>query len=197
MGVEIALEPTYPVLPSPGVSQFRIYNGLNCDYSIGIQNGIDNFDLNRGGFHFESIPIEGSSMTLTITATTQTQTSSCSGFTETRLLESGKANSFYLDSRGLNPFYDDPDKSRSGRPYIRVLTNYGDNRKVEIAGVQTEVFNSTDRVDVRKGSYHLWIDGTRVSEEYILETGGVYTVIVRGNGPYVRWRMLKLKFEIF
>lgn len=181
MIVEIAIQPTYPQLPVAGESQFRIFNGRNCDFNIGIGNGIPNFDLKPGKFHSAHVPVNGNSATFTITATTTS--AGCSGFTQTQTLESGKANSFFLTNSGSNtvirPYEDDPDKSRQGRPLLRVLTNFGQNVTLEDKDGKLEIPSSDVGLDnVAASNYEVKVEGTSVYKNLDLKVGGVYTLIV-------------------
>lgn len=186
MFVEIALESTYPVLPKFGEnSQLRIYNGRDCDYTIGVGNGIANFDLKSGAFHLETISVPSNTLSFTITATTTS--SGCSGFTHSGVLESGKANSFYFEKNSIISFEDHPDKSRQGRPAVRVLTNFQSGRLVELHGKNADeryTFNSTQRADVLASDYSVLIDGNSFGSGYSLKLGGVYTFIVTEKATY-------------
>jgi hypothetical protein len=199
MIVEIAIEPTYPQLPSSGNSQFRIFNGRNCVFNIGIGNGVPNFELNPGKFHFANIPVTGNSATFTIAATTST--AGCSGFNQIQTLESGKANSFFLTNSGSNtiirPYEDDPDKSRQGRPLLRVLTNFGQNVTLEDKDGKLEIPSSDVSLDnVPASNYEVLVEGISAYKNLDLKVGGVYTLIVIETTARSYVRKFCLTFKI-
>lgn len=187
MVVEIALQPTYPVLPKAGESQLRIYNGRNCEFNVGVGNGIPNFVLPSGDFHLENVPVPDERLTFTMTATTSSQ--GCSGFTQSGILESGKANSFYLESNSVIPFEDEPDKSRQGRPAVRVLSNYQGGITVELLGKDGDnyVYNNTERGDAQASEYSVLVAGRNAGSGFTLKLGGVYTFVIteRATNDYV------------
>lgn len=194
MLVEIMIEPTYPALPKAGESQFRIFNGRNCNYNIGIGQGITNFDLLPGHFHMEHVTVPSDTLPITITATTSS--AGCSGFTESVRLESKTANSFFLTSQGGNsiirPYEDDPDKSRQGRPIVRVLSNFLSNKEITLKGKDNEytVESAEQLSTVLAGEYQVLLNGVSINEnsKVDLKLGGVYTFVIieKSAGNYVR-----------
>lgn len=181
MFVEIIIEPTYPVLPKSGESQFRIFNGHNCNYNIGIGFNVTNFDLLPGHFHAEYIWFDEASIPFTITGTTSSP--GCSGFTQEATLESGKANSFFLSSIAgstlVEPYEDDPEKSRQGRPLVRVLANLDSFKKIELKKKDNDYeFAFKNLTDVVAGEYKVFIDEVPAKSGFDLKLGGVYTIII-------------------
>lgn len=195
MFVEIALEPTYPVLPKLGESQLRVYNGRDCDYTIGV--GSISFELQRNKFHLETIPVPGDNLTVSISALTSTP--GCNGFNQAIVLESGMANGIFIERNSILPFEDNPDKSRQGRPAVRVLTNFNAGL-VELSEKDEKYeFNSTNhRRDVVAGDYTLTIAGRPAGTGFTLKLGGVYTFIVNegANNNYVRLKSFTFNFKL-
>lgn len=189
MIVEIALEPTYPVLPKWGESQLRVYNGRDCDYSIGVGN--INFQLPKNSFHLETISVPSDNLIVSLSASTNSP--GCTGFTESIVLESGKSNGIFIERSRIIPFEDSNEKSRQGRPAVRVLTNYPSNI-VELKDKnETFIFDSIKRQDVLAGEYSIIINGRQSGSGYKLKLGGVYTFIVneRGTNDFVRFFFFK------
>jgi hypothetical protein len=191
MFVEITLETTYPVLPKWGESQLRIYNGRNCEYNIGVGNGIENFALSANAFELRTINVPGDNLTINILATTTT--SGCTGFTQAVVLDSGKANGVFIERNSVTQFEDNADKSRGGRPAVRVLTNYNlglvELKEIKDKDAQVYQLNSTaERQDVLANEYSLHINNKPAGTGFNLKLGGVYTFIVnqRGTDDYVR-----------
>lgn len=184
MFVEIVLEDTYPVLPKWGESQVRIYNGRDCNYNIGLANGIPNFELKSGEFHLETISVPSDTLPFTITGSATS--GACTGITQSGVLESGKANSFFLERNSVIPFEDSPEKSRQGRPAIRVLTNFQSGRRIELIGKeQTYNFTSLERHDVLSGDYSISVGGVNVRSGFTLKLGGVYTFVINEQSTNV------------
>lgn len=201
MFVEIFIEPTYPVLPKAGESQVRIFNGRNCAYNIGIGFGIPNFELQPGMVHTEHVGITGDSTTFSITATVlPSSPSGCSGFTETGRLESKKANSFFLTNSGtsptISPYEDDPDKSRQGRPVVRVLASVLGNREFKLTEKKSKeefIFESSNRnlTDIVTGEYEVTLNNVKLGGDIEMKLGGVYALILieKSSNDYVRLRI--------
>lgn len=199
MFIEIIIEPTYPNLPKAGESQFRIFNGHDCAYNFGIGLNVSNFNLLPGEHRTEYINFSEESLPITFSGTPLTSsTPSCGVISHTGTLESGKANSFFLTMSGgssvIEPYDDNPDKSRQGRPVVRVLTNINSNQKIELSK-KDNLYDFPDRnlTDVVAGSYEILIANVTEKTDINLKLGGVYTIVivqkltggfVSGNGSF-------------
>ncbi|KAL7030445.1 hypothetical protein ACKWTF_006659 [Chironomus riparius] len=186
MVVEIAIEPTYPVLPKAGWSQLRMYNARNCDYNLYVNLDIENKNFNLSSNTFASdlwVPINGDSQNFDFLLTALSP--GCDSYNGQGKLESGKANSFLLSGSGPTPsittFEDDPDKSRQGKPIVRILANVGETTKISLRtknGIEYEDTRANmNQTDITSTTYDILIGGTVVSTGHPMKTGGVYVVL--------------------
>ncbi|XP_070494678.1 peptide transporter family 1-like [Chironomus tepperi] len=189
MLVEITIEPTYPVLPKAGYSQFRMYNAKNCQYNVTTSlESAKEFTLGPNAFfHNLWVPVNGNSQDFNFTLTSQTV--NCGMLLGTGLLKSGTADSFFITGTGselsVHEFEDNPDKSRQGKPVIRVLANINPSSQIEFHnkdGVHYSHESSfSDRLDVPDGLYDISIDSKTVKSGIKLKHGGVYAVMIHEN----------------
>ncbi|XP_057341668.1 peptide transporter family 1-like isoform X1 [Microplitis mediator] len=182
--VELQLEKTYPVLPSSGLAQLRLFNPNNCDIGIKLNNN-QSFDIspfamwqdtNINTIGDKSIEYEANF-------------SKC-GFEKLNRgllnLTEKKAMSYALipDSSPYE-YQDHVNKTEIGNPAVRVLTyNTLDTPAI------VQIINSKDKilyksvvtgkvehslfVPLDTGNYRVEVNG--VSNEIVLHMGGVYTV---------------------
>ncbi|XP_032520880.2 peptide transporter family 1-like [Danaus plexippus] len=179
--VEIYIKTTYPVLPEPGFSQLRIYNGNPC--SISIQNDQQNIMYTIPSLsHFTN-------KQMNVKNTTEVRFRFDGSCIETKdeifSLEDNMAISFFISGNNIERFKENVDKSKSGLPIVRFLlsdnvqpkniTLFNEKRnEVEIllgpgVGTQTEVFNA---------EYSIRVGDTIVSSGIELNNGGVYNLIM-------------------
>jgi solute carrier family 15 oligopeptide transporter 1 len=189
--LELYLQPTFPVLPEPGYSQLRIFNGLPCNYTLNIPNQPE-FKINslemfedkyfRLRFDKESFDVEF-----------LTDDLRCPGNFKVKLeLESDRAISYFMTSfKGnleVRKFQDDPEKSRYGTSSIRILANGEEpfNRFIlrDQSGVHRydEKLNIKDLKEIPYGLYDLMVNQTIVDRKLLLQMGGVYTILILENG---------------
>ncbi|KAL7030439.1 hypothetical protein ACKWTF_006658 [Chironomus riparius] len=186
MLVEITIEPTYPVLPKIGYSQFRIFNAMKCEYEVTTSiESSRNFSLGPNEFYHNLwVPINGTYQEFNFDLISQTL--NCDSYQTTVELKSGTANSFLITGKKNMPaiygFKDNPDKSRQGKPVIRVLANINPARLIEFHnkdGIQYSHNSSfSDRLDVPDGLYDISIDSKMINSGIKLKHGGVYAVII-------------------
>lgn len=197
MGVEIIIEPTYPVLPKDGFAQFRLFNVKNCNYSVSttIEGAARNFDLaSNNYFHDLSVPIDGETKSFNLALST---TSPGCEFMPTReeTLKSGVATSFVIGGTGssamITNYEDDPDKSRTGKPIITVLASIRDDIDIQLRdkdGIQYhENAANRNRTDIPIGVYEILVDNKVVLTDQKLGVGGVYAIGIheRSSDNYV------------
>jgi solute carrier family 15 oligopeptide transporter 1 len=191
--VELALEPTYAVLPRSGESQLRVYNGMNCNYTF--QNPYTSFEVPAlGRFEDKYVSLEENKYSSPFTV----KSSGCPDFPGTYKFEfqSAKAVSNFLrfdqDQVKIVRFLDDPNKSRSGFPTIRVLANINSNDNVTIRGSGSVRYNDTvfgtSRVELPMGDYDIFVGEEKIFEDAIFfRLGGVYTLVINEvDGKYDR-----------
>ena len=186
MLVEITIEPTYPVLPKPGYSQFRMYNAKNCMYDVTTSlEASKNFTMGPNEFfHNLWVPINENSQNFNYTLTSKTL--NCGAYHGTGKLSSGTANSFFITGNTsepiINEFEDNPDKSRQGKPVIRVLANINPVSHIEFHNKDGIQYNHnasfSNRWDVPDGFYDILIDSKIIKTGIKLKHGGVYAAII-------------------
>ncbi|XP_062715725.1 peptide transporter family 1 [Aedes albopictus] len=191
--VEIALDETNAVMPTPMESQLRIYNGLPCDYHFKSEiPNFNNFTVQSIGT-FEAIHVNTMQNT-TFRFTAETTESFCvkanmSNISGTFYLNPGNAVSYFISQKGskvnLLEYADSPEKDKRGLPRVRILANIKTAKKVLLKNswntdAQYNVsLNTYDQFSVADGEYDLYSDnGTRKIASVKLELGGVYTVIL-------------------
>ncbi|XP_070494679.1 peptide transporter family 1-like [Chironomus tepperi] len=196
MFIETKIKATYPILPEDGFSQFRMYNAMNCDYNVvtTIKGSARRFQVESNGY-FEalSVPVNGSSQEFYYKLTSQTE--NCEAFEGFGYLSSKTANSFLITQNGtktiIKDFEDDPDKSRDGKPAIRVLTNLKSLSQVKLLdrdGIQYNQNSSIyNREEVPAGIYDITIDDMTIQFGVKLKHGGVYAIIIheQSDGEYI------------
>lgn len=123
--VELQLEQTYPILPGNGQSQLRIFNSLPCNYgvttSIPGENG--QFTLNAMS-DFQDKFIDVSETSAYTYVMTPLGPPNCPVFQGIFTLQSATAKSYFMSRENeIYEFEDDPNKSRTGDPLLRILVN--------------------------------------------------------------------------
>ncbi|XP_001653236.2 peptide transporter family 1 [Aedes aegypti] len=191
--VELALDETNAVMPTPMESQLRIYNGLPCDYHFKSEiPNFNNFTVQSIGA-FEAIHVSTMQNT-TFRFTAETTESFCvkanmSNITGTFYLNPGNAVSYFISQKANNvnllEYADSAEKDKRGLPRVRFLANIKTAKKVLLKNswntdAQYNVsLNTYDQFPVADGEYDLYSDnGTRKIASVKLELGGVYTVIL-------------------
>ena len=201
MLVELALEKTYPVLPVNGEAQLRIFNGLNCDYTINtnLPTSVTNIKLPANSHFFEvNVPLKEET---SIFPYTMTSTAGCNQLIGNFTLSSKLATSYFIKGSSAAPvtdeYEDDPDKSRYGTPLIRILANLQNNAKIILKDKDKnqydEDMNARNLTDVPANMYEIVVDGKLVKKDIELRLGGVYTIAIQEKtaGEYVKILLMK------
>lgn len=188
--VELQLEKTYPILPQPGYSQLRIFNGLPCEYNI--QTSIHGTDMTiplppMSDFLDRDIDVSQQTNFTYIMTPTVTN-AECSEFSGTFHLGSETAMSYFMSRETeIYEFEDDPNKSRTGDPLLRILVNAANtltlkvtdsnhpDRLVRFDGNTTE----RDLIQLVASNYDIEIGSSLVT--YEITQGAVNTLILRQN----------------
>ncbi|KAL7030430.1 hypothetical protein ACKWTF_006656 [Chironomus riparius] len=187
MYVEIMIEPAYPILPKVGFSQFRMYNARNCEYNVAttLNGNASNFNIESNGYFQDNwVPINGSFQDFPYNLTSQNQ--HCQSYQGTGNLNSGTANSLLITGNGskakIHEFEDNPDKSRNGKPVIRVLANINPVSHIKLQnqdGIQYDHNSSYMKsFEVPDGTYNISINNRTVESGIKFKRGGVYAVVV-------------------
>ncbi|CAG9772811.1 unnamed protein product [Ceutorhynchus assimilis] len=171
--VSIALENTYPVEPSTGQAQLRIYDTTNCQYSFTsdtIQGGAVN------GYYVNlDVPIPNASRMISFNFTSLD--SSCLPIDMNMKMNESSAYGIYLHKRGATSFKDNVAKSEDGKPLVRTLvddntasityTLDGKDKTIEPGNITLMSFANV-------GTYSI----AEISEDVEFKLGGTYTVII-------------------
>lgn len=117
--VALALETTYPTLPSKGNGQIRIYNTLPCDVSISCPGiNLSSFEITQGDFYTKiDLVVEGK------IKYPYTLTSTCSNLTGEFTVYEEEAIGYYFVNVNTEPelIIDDVSKHEKGLPKIRCV----------------------------------------------------------------------------
>lgn len=113
--VSLALEATYPVRPSAGNGQIRIYNTLPCNINITSDLANSGSFFLASGDYYRNIDVELSD-NKTFLYSLQ---SNCANFSDSFEVYEGKAVGYYFDSSGAKFFEDDVSKHLKGLPQVR------------------------------------------------------------------------------
>lgn len=188
--VELKIADSYAVVPLKGQCQLRIYNGHECDYTVKYDNSLSSNALVRSlEMYQENMQVKDSkSVPYTISALNSTALD-CPIFKGVFRLKSRTAVSYFVDHGGVVEFPDEPQKSRSGYPVVRVLVNSKEPRRMDIVDVLSAnqpMFHGSashiDRILTRSSMYDIRIDGTTAAL-LDLQQGSVNTVLVTEMAP--------------
>lgn len=182
--VEFELEKTYSVLPGAGEAQLRIFNGLPCDYNATTGTvAAQNFTIKSlQAFEQKHIAVSGD-LDIEYTLKPVEISELCSNDINLSFkLNETIALSFFLNNQNeVDMYIDEPDKSSSGDPKVRILLATDTIRNITLkSSEQSFSFNSSDQSLklVRSGSFDVTVDDKHAA--YLeLKLGGVYTVILR------------------
>lgn len=189
--VELQLEKTYPILPVSGESQLRIFNTLPCDFNVVTNNPQEqpSFIIQSMG-NFENKYVKLSQETQSFTYTF-TPISGCAQFSSQINLESNKAISFLLHGDNeITRYVDDPNKSSTGDPLIRILLNTGNLQNFFFKDVSNGdniyLINTTNiigtSVEVYASTYNIFAGNNENGQQIAslhFKQGGVHTMLIR------------------
>ncbi|XP_015515414.2 peptide transporter family 1 isoform X1 [Neodiprion lecontei] len=196
--VELQLESTYPVLPSSGLAQVRVFNTLNCPITMTV--GDDSFVLENMEVWENKYVEANGNVSLAYTA----NFASCSSLGVTDTLNGAVSGTIYgteatatswvVTKDGIsNSYVDSVSKTTSGDPAVRALVylnssvgdtanlNFIENSKTVLSLEVISPFNVTDLTELDPGTYDIYLDETLVESSVVLKLGGVYTVTAYVN----------------
>lgn len=183
--VELQLEKTYPVFPQPTESQVRIFNGVPCSFSIGSSVG-DSSNSFLSALQMRQFSVtadHNSTSALTMT----TSSSGCSNINENLSLQPGRSNSFFISGASISPniqnYEEKIDKTKSGYPSVRVLSNLGSSKLIRFlnnkGGESKSIPSSSiDQFEILPSSYSVFVDDLKLDSSLDLKLGGVYTIVI-------------------
>nr|XP_036221346.1 peptide transporter family 1-like isoform X2 [Bactrocera oleae] len=186
--VELSLENTYPILPTAGNAQLRVYNGENCDYAITSNLTGLNFDIaSLDMFVDRNINIDSTNHLYVEFQFTEKAGLNCFEFPkQTFVLDTITAHYLFLNSKNTtDPLIwgiDTVSKPSRGYPFGRTLANVRPGRQVEWKNKKgsiehTEPANLRNETELKSGEYEISVDNTVAAKAY-LKVGGIYTVII-------------------
>lgn len=114
--ISLLLEATYPVLPSSGEAQIRIYNTLPCDIKITSVNSTSEISIARGDYYKNTeLKVEGNG---TILYKIRSSCRNASG--EFRIYEGATVGYFFKELSEEAVFFEDTiEKNSKGYPLVR------------------------------------------------------------------------------
>jgi solute carrier family 15 oligopeptide transporter 1 len=183
--VELELEKTYPIFPSPNESQIRIFNGVPCSFEL--QNFPGSAAQNQlaplNAFKF-SLAVNDTNTKYVVFSTASRD---CTTLSKDLKVTAGSANSFFITGNPSAPeiqsFDDKVEKSKSGNPFVRVLSNVNDVKEIRFLNVESSaVFKtispqSMEQFEILPSSYFVFADDIKISKVDV-HLGGVYTIII-------------------
>ena len=179
--VELKLEKTYPIYPQPNESQVRIFNSIPCNYSytsnVGSDVTLSYLQMNKMSFN-----LEGETSREFIFSPSGP---SCSKIMNNFKLQPGQSNSFFITGNAKNPeiksFNEKIDKTKSGYPSLRVLSNINSTNTLRFINQKEETQNisplSIEQIEILPSTYKIFADDIKVGLVELL-LGGVYTVVI-------------------
>ena len=130
--VELQLEKTYPVFPEANESQIRIFNGLPCTFELQNFSGTaEQIQLNNLGLFKYS---QDASLSSSKLAVLSTSAPNCESYSTNLNITAGHSDSFFIygdkNQPSIKSYNDKIDKSKSGNPYVRVLSNLNSVKEI-------------------------------------------------------------------
>lgn len=174
--ISIALEATYPELPSSGNIQLRVYNPSSENISFASVSTELEISTSLGKYEYylkKNIHFEGNK-TVDFTTTWANGSSEQLQFTITH----GHAYGVYFADNGTNFFVDNVEKSEDGYPKVRTLAFNTKEGVVYRNGddvLKVDAGNSSLRTVPNPGTYK--IDGC-YEKDTTFKLGGTYTVMI-------------------
>lgn len=197
--VELELEKTYPILPSEGLAQIRIFNTMDCPVTL----------TNTTGWKIEIKPLSmwsdleiKAKDSVTLSYTANFTTCKNKGYvTELSNEVSGEivakeatALSWIITPKGLKNYYEeDVDKPDKGKPTVRSLIYlapemnrnsslrfvYGESDETVLSiTVNSSIFAHSEPKQFEKpDKYDVYLDDYLLKKEVPFKLGGAYTVV--------------------
>ncbi|XP_011266928.1 peptide transporter family 1 isoform X2 [Camponotus floridanus] len=192
--VELELEKTYPILPSEGYGQIRIFNTMNCSVNLDMEQNIEIkplsmwVDLEIETHNSRKLPFEAD-FTMCNNKGYTNLTDKVSGIIE---VSEAKAMSWVITPEGLTYHYEDyVDKPNKTKPIVRSLiylaSEVNDNPRylrfvksgeTVLSIMINSTFAPSDLKQFEKpNKYDVYLDDYLMKKEVPFKLGGVYTVV--------------------
>lgn len=195
--VELELEKTYPILPSEGSGQLRIFNTMNCSVNLNMME--QNIEIKPLSM-WVNLEIETQNGSRTLPFKADFTTCNNKGYTNLTDKVSGKievldaaASSWVITPEGLtyhidNDYVDKPEKAKPAvRSLIYLASEVNDNSSLRFVSKSGEtvlsitinlVFGSSELKQFEKpNKYDVYLDEYLVKKDVPFKLGGVYTVV--------------------
>lgn len=195
--VELQLENHYPVLPSEGLNQFRLFNTLPCDYSVNTNiPDYTNFIVKSLETYQQHIPVDGYETYTYSMVPLGGVHNECLEFKGEINLFSKEAQSFYIKQGVITEFKDNPAQARSGNPLLRVLANIKPGSILKIVDVEPERVRFEGSHDIRlhelvATKLDIFLDG-KLIDTIELRLGAVATLVVVQEGNAIRTSLVHI-----
>lgn len=189
--VELELEKTYPVIAGAGECQLRVFNIYPCDYMVEVQTNIEElqkFEIGKyDAYEHKNVPVEGyQELNYKMFPKGNTNDPKCPTFSGIFNVTEKTAMSYFAQYGDIREFIDDPNKSRTGDPVLRILVNSDQERSLVVVDPKGDKpfdqnTTSVDRTDlITSTAYKILVNG-REHVELRLRQGAVTTVIINEN----------------
>ncbi|KAK0167215.1 hypothetical protein PV327_004644 [Microctonus hyperodae] len=199
--VELQLEKTYPVLPSNGLAQLRIFNLRNCsiDVNLGNQNfTIDSYDM----WQNTSIEAIGNkSIDYTIDSS-KCRVDKKNGKID--VMENAAISYVFGNGDSIHSFKDRVNKTKGGHPALRILSyNILNDSKtivkliknsvieytIEVTNSKSQLIQNSIFIEPNRGIYDVEVNG-KIVKPISLKFGGVYTLQVYTSEISIETRLV-------
>lgn len=180
--IELKVQATHAQLPEPGQCHLRIYNGANCNYTVRLEHN-DPLELAAMDTLMLDIIVNDFEANINYSLTSSGPSNECFPLITGQLLVGSQHSiSQHISSNGLRQFEDDPRKSRSGDPKIRILFSYSKtitfiDRRTMVQMLESRS-DSLEPIQLPPGEYDVRVDGTTAAL-VILRPGSVSSLLIR------------------
>ena len=178
--IELQLEKTYPVFPQPNESQVRIFNGAPCNFTIN-SSLVGDSDFNFNSLDMKIFSVQTDSNT-TRPITFNSFIPACSNINEDLKLRPGQSNSFFISNSTIQSFDEKIDKTKSGYPLLRLLSNLESVKTIKFlntkdGGTKEVPAASIEQFEILPGIYTVYADDFKIGH-VDFSLGGVYTTVL-------------------
>ncbi|XP_043660610.1 peptide transporter family 1 isoform X4 [Drosophila teissieri] len=195
--VELNLEHTYPLIPSSGNTQLRVFSGIpDCDYRFSTNLGArDSFTLRGLDFYYSGTVATSTDGTFQLTYTVESLTEGCvilEGGTQ-QLYEATAHSLFLRPSHAITKYWyeDEVQKSNRSWAFVRNLANLLATTRVvwrEDAGDTVALdlpARNHDLYELSTGGYSVQVADQNLTHME-LRAGGVYALLIgQSHGTFV------------
>ncbi|XP_070143879.1 peptide transporter family 1 isoform X3 [Drosophila kikkawai] len=187
--VELNLEHTYPLIPSSGNTQLRVFSGVpDCEYRFNTNLGArESFRLSGLDTYSSGSLATSTDGTFTLTYTVETLTEGCTALEggSQQLYEATAHSLFLRPAHAIRKYWyeDDVQKSNRSQAFVRTLANLLATTRVvwtedSTGSVALDLpARNHDLYELPTGSYRVQVNGQLLGQME-LRAGGVYALLV-------------------